>query len=143
LKKFKLGANIIELYEDNSPYLFFKGQQMKDLSDLSRFKELKELIIIDCKMEKINTSISELRKLDVLSIPKNRVTELPACIGDCRSLYFINLKGNKIHSIPETIGELDKSRGGSLEYMAVNPSDIGEANFTKLKSLLPQTSFIS
>jgi len=143
LKEFNLAGEMIELYDDNTPYLLFKGQSIKDLKDISRFKELKELIIIDCKMEMLKESIVKLENLDVLSIPQNRVTEIPSFLGYCRSLIFINLKGNKIHSIPDTIGNLDKSNGGSLEYMAVNPSDIGETNFKKLKSLLPKTEFIT
>ena len=105
--------------------------------------ELNELIIIDCKMETLNESIGTLKNLSVLSIPRNKVREIPSWIGYCKNLVFMNLKGNHIDSIPETIANLDKSRGGSLEGIAINPSEIGEVNFNKLKSLLPETEIIS
>jgi hypothetical protein len=143
LDRFKLSGEKIELFDDDTPYLFFKGQNIKDIKDISRFKDLNELIIIDCKMETLNESIGTLKNLAVLSIPKNKVREIPSWIGYCTNLVFMNLKGNHIDSIPETIANLDKSRGGSLEGVAINPSEIGEVNFNKLKSLLPKTEIIS
>ena len=39
--------------------------------------------------------------------------------------------------IPDDIKYLDPSRGGSLHNFAVKRSEIGEANYEKLKRLLP------
>lgn len=54
-----------------------------------------------------------------------------------KNLIFLNIEGNPITQIPDDIKYLDSSLGGKLFKINVKRNDIGEANFKKLKELLP------
>ncbi|MCB0509952.1 MAG: hypothetical protein KDC82_04255, partial [Bacteroidetes bacterium] len=71
----------------------------------------------------------------------NKITTIPNEIGRLSNLEFLNIWDNPITCIPDEIRYLDSSNGGSLKAMAVKPSDLGEANYSKLRELLPNVEF--
>ena len=106
---------------------------------MSKFKNLNTLIICNSGLREIHPSIGELTSLEELLLPNNSLTELPSEIGKLKNLIFININGNKITKIPDEIKYLDKTNGGNLYRISFNRDEIGEANYNKLKELLPTT----
>lgn len=113
------------------------------LPDISRFKNLDELLLIGVKLEELHPSIGSLTNLELLSLPKNKITKIPREIGNLKKLSFINLRGNPISEIPDEITGLDESNGGQLFRLAIDKELIGEANYEKLKRLLPNVGIAS
>lgn len=126
-----------DVFNDNVVSLTFADELIPRVPDLSRFKSVDLIHIMNCKLKELHKSITSLKNLQTLSISHNKIEELPNFIGDCKNLVFINLTGNKIKYIPNDIGKLDPSNGGSLVMMSLKTEDVGEENFNKLKKLLP------
>lgn len=141
LLDFGFSESIFELISEESPIIKFMNREIRKLPNLSKFKNLDQMIITNAKLKELNTSIGELTKLCMLVLADNKLTTLPTQIGQLKNLEFLNLKGNKINTIPEEISNLDKSKGGSLHRIVVSEQEIGEDNYRKLKELLPTTNF--
>ena len=99
--------------------------------------KLNTLAIANAKLSKLHKSLKTLINLKELIIPNNKLTSLPKEIGTLQNLIFLNILGNKITEIPDEIKFLDKTNGGNLYRLAVNPKDIGKDNYNKLRKLLP------
>lgn len=138
LIQFGFAESLFELIDENEPIIKFMKREIPKLPDLSRFKNIDQLIIIDAKLIELHPSIGSLSKLEMLSIPKNNIKVLPKEIGQLKNLGFLNITGNPIKVIPDEIRFLDKSNGGSLFRIGVKEEDIGAENYNKLKYLLPQ-----
>ena len=139
LIKFGFAESLFELIDDNTPTIRFMTREIPRLPDISKFKNLDQLIICNAKMVELHSSIGKLKNLEMLVLTENRITNLPKEIGNLNKLTFLNLIGNPIIEIPEEIKYLDKSNGGSLHRIAVKEGDIGSKNYQKLKELLPTT----
>jgi hypothetical protein len=139
LIQFGFAESLFELIDVNTPTMKFMTREIPRLPDISRFKNLDQLIICDAKMVEVHPSIGDLNKLELLVLTNNQIKTLPKEIGNLQKLNFLNLYGNPINSIPEEIAKLDKSNGGSLYRLAAKVDDIGEENFKRLKELLPTT----
>jgi hypothetical protein len=143
LIKFGFSDALFDMYDpDKTNVIKFERSEIPKLPDLSRFKEVDEMILIDIKLAALHPSIGMLTKLELLSLPNNNLNSLPKEIGNLKNLFLLNIKGNKITDIPDEIKYLDKTNGGSLFRVSVNESDIGKENIKKLKKLLP-TAIIS
>ena len=114
-------------------------REIPRLPDISKFKSLDQLIITGAKMVELHPSIGQLTNLEMLVLTDNRIKSLPKEIGSLKNLTFLNLIGNPIKDIPAEISYLDKSNGGNLHRVGALVEDIGEANFKRLKELLPTT----
>lgn len=110
---------------------------MPKLPDVSRFKEVTHFVIMDSSLRELHPSIGSLKNLKNLCFSGNNIDELPSEIGRLKNLQFLNIWGNPITKIPDEIKYLDMSMGGNLKRVAVSEDDIGEANYFKLKELLP------
>jgi Leucine-rich repeat (LRR) protein len=117
------------------------NREIPVLPDISKFKNLDQVIITNAQLKELHHSIGELDKLCLLVLTNNKLKTLPNEIGKLKNLEFLNIKGNKINTIPNDICKLDKSNGGSLYRIAVDREDIGDENYNKLKELLPTTNF--
>lgn len=118
-----------------------KKRRVPKLPDLSRFKQIKHLVIMDSSLSELHPSIGSLSTLKMLALCGNKIKELPSEIGQLNNLIFLNLVGNPITVIPDNIKYLDKSMGGKLSKIAVRKEDISEANYHKLIELLPNVKF--
>ena len=141
LIKFGFAESLFEFLSEDTPTIKFMKREIPKLPDLSRFKNLDQLIITNAKMSVIHPSIGNLTKLEMLVLAENHLSELPREIGSLKKLEFLNLTGNKIKKFPEEITYLDRSNGGSLFKLGVRKEEIGEENYRKLKELLPQAQF--
>lgn len=139
LVKFGFADSLFELFETDTPTIKIMNKEIPKLPDMSKFKNLDQLIITDAKLVEIHPSIGDLENLQMVALTNNRITTLPSEIGNLKKLVFLNLTNNPIKTIPYEITYLDKSNGGSLFRLAVKEEDIGADNYQKLKSLLPQT----
>jgi Leucine-rich repeat (LRR) protein len=137
LIKFGWTEALFDIIEDFTPIIRFTDKDVPKLPDISKFKNLNTLIIKDAKLMSIHPSIGKLSELQELLIPNNKLTELPKEIGKLTKLLMINILGNKLETIPEDIKYLDKTNGGSLHRIALKREEIGEANYKKLRELLP------
>lgn len=139
LVKFGWTQAMFDLMNEVTPVIKFINREVPKLADVSRFKELRQLIICKSKLHELHPSLGKLTQLESLSLAQNKLKSLPREIGNLKNLNFINLIGNPIKDIPNEIKYLDKSNGGSLVRIAVKESDIGQKNYKKLKGLLPST----
>jgi len=141
LIKFGFCESLFEFIEEDTPIIRFMTREIPRLPDVSKFKQLDQLIITGAKMVELHPSIGSLSNLEMLVLTNNRIKTLPKEIGNLKNLTFMNLTGNSIENIPSEIAYLDKSNGGSLFRLAVKREEIGEENYQKLRKLLPSTKF--
>lgn len=139
LIQFGFAESLFELIDDQTPTIKFMTREIPRLPDISKFKSLDQLIITGAKMVELHPSIGQLTNLEMLVLTDNRIKSLPKEIGSLKNLTFLNLIGNPIKDIPAEISYLDKSNGGNLHRVGARVEDIGEANFKRLKELLPTT----
>lgn len=137
LIKFGFAESLFELIDETTPTIRFMTREIPRLPDISKFRDLDQLIICNAKMSELHSSIGKLDKLEMLVLTENNIKGLPKEIGDLKNLKFLNIIGNPIIEIPEEIKYLDKSNGGSLYRIGVKEEDIGSDNYNKLKQLLP------
>ena len=141
LLKFGFAETLFELLEEDTPIIKFMDREIPMIPNVSKFKNLDQIIITGAKLKELHPSIGDLEKLCLLVLTNNNLTALPAEIGKLKSLEFLNIKGNGIKSIPNEISKLDKTNGGSLYRIVVDEKTIGVENYNKLKKLLPTTNF--
>ena len=139
LIQFGFAESLFELMDENIPSIKFMTREIPRLPDISRFKMVDQLIITNAKMVDLHPSIGSLNNLEMLILTGNRIKSLPKEIGNLKNLIFLNLVGNPINDIPEEIKYLDKTNGGSLHRLGVSKETISEANYNRLKELLPTT----
>jgi len=141
LIQFGFAESLFELMDENIPSIKFMTREIPRLPDMSRFKNVDQMIITNAKMVEFHPSIGALSNLEMLVLSGNKIKSLPKEIGMLSKLEFLNLDGNPIKDIPNEIKYLDVSNGGSLHRIGVNETDIGRDNYLKLKELLPTTNF--
>jgi hypothetical protein len=141
LLRFGFAETLFELLEEDTPIIKFMNREIPMIPNVSKFKNLDQIIITDAKLKELHPSIGDLEKLCLLVLTNNNLTALPAEIGKLKSLEFLNIKGNSIKIIPNEISKLDKTNGGSLYRIVVDKDTIGVENYNKLKELLPTTNF--
>lgn len=137
LIKFGWTEALFDIIEEFTPIIRFTNREVPKIPDMSRFNKLNTLIIKDAKLMELHPSIGGLGTLQELLIPNNKVTSLPKEIGNLKNLIMLNIMGNRISEIPDEIKYLDETNGGRLHRIAVNREEVGEANYQKLKTLLP------
>lgn len=130
---------LFDLISEDTPEIKIITKKITNLPDLSKFKKLDSLIIINAGLEELNKSVGELEDLELLVLTNNNLTKLPKEVSNLKKLVFINLYGNKINEIPDEIKYLDKSNGGSLYRLAIDVNNIKAEIYNKLKELLPET----
>lgn len=128
---------LFDMLDKDQPTIRFKSREIPVLPDLSRFTNTTMIFLAEIKLRELSPSIFTLPNLEVLAVPKNMLTSLPKEIGKCKKLVFLNLVGNMITDIPDEIAKLDKTNGGSLYRISVRKDEIGEANYKRLRKLLP------
>ncbi len=141
LIKFGFADSLFELIDEKTPAIRINKREVPRLPDISKFKRLDQIVILEAKMLELHPSIGKLDKLRMLSLFGNKIKELPKEIGLLKKLIFLNIVGNPILAIPNDIKYLDKTNGGSLERIAVVEKEIGEKNYKLLKELLPTVVF--
>jgi Leucine-rich repeat (LRR) protein len=104
---------------------------------ISRFTNLKFLILRNNLLKGIPKESSELKKLLKLNLAKNRVSEFPQAILKMESLQELDLRYNKIKNIPNEIKELKNLH---TVYLAGN--DISTERKSELRDLMPKTKLI-
>jgi hypothetical protein len=132
---------LFEMMDHNTPVIRFRDKEVPKLPDMSQFKNLDILEIDNARMVELHPSVGSLEHLEYLIIPNNRIKQIPEEVSKLKNLLFINMVGNPITEIPDSIKYLDTSNGGSLHRMAIRTADIGENNYLKLKTLLPNVQF--
>jgi hypothetical protein len=139
LIQFGFAESLFELLDEQTPAIKFMNREIPRLPDISRFRNVDQIVITDAKMVELHDSVGKLTNLEMLVLTNNRIKSLPKEIGALKKLEFINLSGNPVQDFPETLAYLDKSNGGSLLRIAMDVEQIGEKNYKKLKELLPTT----
>jgi hypothetical protein len=137
LIKFGWTEALFDIIEDFTPIIRFTNRDVPKLPDVSKFSKLSTLIINGANLRELHPSIGKLGELQELILPDNKLTILPKEIGNLTNLIMLNIMGNNIKEIPDEIKYLDKTNGGRLHRIAFNREQVGEANYRKLKTLLP------
>ena len=140
LVKFGHCEALFDIHDVNTFSINFVKTRIVRLPDVSKFKNLEGMYLLDNQLEELHPSIGELRNLSVLSLPKNKIKFLPKEIGKLKELSFLSLVDNPIEDFPEEFGNLDISNGGSLRVISIRESDLSPTLITKLKRLVPNAS---
>ena len=82
-------------------------EKIDNFGDLSRFTNLEQLVLWDCKFDGLPESLGSLTSLKLLVLLDCGLISLPHSIGNLKNLKFINIIGNNITSLPDSIVELD------------------------------------
>ena len=127
LFKFEFSDVLFNIYPDETKKLRFTGYNIGHTSDLSRFKRLEMLYLVDCKVSRLDSSVASLKGLKMLILTNNKLKILPKSLGKLRNLEVLNIKGNYIEELPEELNQLDTSNGGSLKVVVVDDELIEDA----------------
>lgn len=139
LIQFGFTESLFELYDVETPTIRLVKREVPKIPDLTRFKNLDQLIVMNANLVELHPSIGKLTKLEYLILANNRIKTLPREIGSLCNVEFINLVGNPVTDFPEEIKYLDRSNGGKLERIGVSADLIGAKNLKRLRELLPTT----
>jgi Leucine-rich repeat (LRR) protein len=134
---FDVETNIILIDSETA----VKKRVVPRIPDVTRFTNLTHLVILDSSVHELHKSIGSLAKLKNLTLSGNNIEVLPTEISKLKNLIFLNLMDNPIKTIPNEIKYLDSSNGGSLVQIAISKEKISDANYQKLRKLLPNTIF--
>lgn len=104
---------------------------------ISKFTNLKFLILRNNLLKGIPKESVELKKLLKLNLAKNKVTEFPESILKMESLQELDLRYNKINNIPNEIKNLR-----NLHTVYLTGNQISAERRTELKDLMPKTKLI-
>ena len=132
---------LFDLMQDYTPYIRVFKTRVKKLPDLTRFKNLLSLIVTKSGLVELTSSIGNCKNINEIILRDNNLTELPSELGSLKNLVFLNILGNKIQVIPDEIKYLDKTNGGRLHRVCVDKRELGDANYNKLRQLLPSVKF--
>ncbi|XP_018011273.1 leucine-rich repeat and death domain-containing protein 1 isoform X2 [Hyalella azteca] len=61
---------------------------------------LQQLIVTECKLNRVEGRILRLRRLEILNLSDNLIVEVPRTVADMAALTELVLSGNKIASLP-------------------------------------------
>jgi len=138
---------LFDFFDDETSVILIDSQtsdklrRVPKIPDVSRFHSVTHFVILDSSVHELHPSIGSLNKLKNLTLAGNNIEKLPKEIGKLSNLLFLNLWNNPLVSIPDEIKFLDTSMGGKLDRIVVNKDKISEANYQKLKELLPNVEF--
>jgi len=134
LFQFNLGYVMFSFMDDKMLNLRFKNDMLGKIPDtISRFTNLKHLVVTKCRVKSIDENIGDLTNLTVLGLNDNKLTRLPINLCKLKSLKFLSLTDNPIKDIDKSISNLDISNGGSLEWVVVSKKSVAD----KLSRYLP------
>ncbi|CAN2041547.1 hypothetical protein GMMP15_530005 [Candidatus Magnetomoraceae bacterium gMMP-15] len=116
---------------------------------LDENKDIVELFLCFCELEKIPVEIGELKNLQLLDLSSNKLTSLPAEIGELKNLLSLYLSSNKLTSLPKEITKLkidikwEGIAGGKGIFLKDNPLKNPPSEIIKQgrKFITPRTSF--
>jgi Leucine-rich repeat (LRR) protein len=91
LTKFGCSDKISEILDYKTPTIKIIGMEIPTLPNLTKFTNLKQIILLSNRIEAIHPSIGEIKSLEVLIIAENNITELPREIGNLKNLLFLNI----------------------------------------------------
>jgi Leucine-rich repeat (LRR) protein len=91
LTKFGCSDKIFEILDYKTPTIKIIGMEIPTLPNLTKFTNLKQIILLSNRIEAIHPSIGEIKSLEVLIIAENNITELPREIGNLKNLLFLNI----------------------------------------------------
>jgi len=131
---------LFDMLPQDAPQITIKSMKIKKMGDVSKFKKLQYLTMINCGIDEIHPSIGNLKKLGVCSLFGNNLKTLPSEISKCKNLSILTLSENPLEDIPDSIAELDTSNGGSLLVVSYSPNRMKKAAVEKLKKLLPNVN---
>lgn len=137
LIQFGFAESLFELLDVETPAIKFMNKEIPRLPDMTRFKNVDQILITDAKLVELHESVGSLPNLELLVLTNNKIKSLPNEIGLLKNLVFLNLSGNPITEFPESIKYLDKANGGSLFRIALNFEELGDKEKKKLRELLP------
>jgi hypothetical protein len=137
LIEFGYAESYFDYIDINSTEICVNKKKIQVLPNLSKFKNVQQLLLSDLSLEEIKDGISNLSELEVLSLSDNKLKQLPKGIGELKNLDFLNIRGNVLTEIPDEISGLDSSNGGRCFRISIGKDELSKENYSKLKRLLP------
>ena len=104
---------------------------------ISRFKNLKFLILRNNQLRSIPKESSELKNLIKLNLAKNNISEFPMSILKMENLQELDLRYNKLTDIPNQVKDLK-----NLHTIYLAGNQIDAVRKSELRDLLPKTKLV-
>ena len=94
LTEFGFTESLFEFFDEETPIIKIdsetskKKRKVPKLPDISRFKKLEMMVIMDSSLSVLHPSIGSLKNLMLLSLNGNKIKELPSELGNLKNLEF-------------------------------------------------------
>lgn len=109
LKMYKSLNEANSVHSDSVIRLSLKWKKIENLGEeLSKFKNLQELRLINMRLKEIPPEVFNLKHLVILNISNNKLTAIPPEIGNLVNLTHLTLSQNYLLEIPSTFKYLKK-----------------------------------
>lgn len=139
LVSYGFSESLFDYLNPDTDTISMDNKKIPKLPDISRFKKLEQLIIINCNLKEIDFTTFDIT---LLTLPGNQLTTLPKSIGKLKNVDVLNLSGNPLETVPNELGEMDTSKGGKLVLLTLNFETISEEVLKRIKKLLPTTIIV-
>lgn len=81
--------------------LDFTGMDIPNIPNVSKFKNLEQIVASNTGIDSIHPSIAKLKNIQSLSLGGNKLKEIPVGIGSLPKLSLINLTNNELTTLPD------------------------------------------
>ena len=133
--------DIWEYLPKNADELHLEKMKVKKLDHLENAAGTTTIFASNVGIVEIDSSIGELKKIEMLMLNDNNLNKIPKEIGQLKTLNILNIKGNNITQLPKEIIGLDEENGGELFRVICDMDKI--TNIDEIIDLMPNTTFKS
>ncbi len=117
--------------------MLYKANLKAFPTGLNHSKKLKKVLMVDCGLQRIDSSFTLMEDLQTLILDKNNFEQFPLELIEIKTLKELSLRANKLTSIPEKLGKL---RG--LQLLDLTGNNIPMIEVDILRTLLPHCKII-
>lgn len=124
----------IKNYKHLESLLFYQVKTYSFPEGIGELKKMKSMYMIDCGVEKLDSSLYDCESVEVLVLDNNKLRSIEKDILKLDKLKLLSLKNNKIAKLPEFVSKLKNLEMLNLQGNSISPHDIAV-----LKILMPKT----
>ncbi|HAS47429.1 MAG TPA: hypothetical protein DCS93_43530 [Microscillaceae bacterium] len=123
-EEYTLANTIEELMPNTEAVAFYSNPVFNDFSALSKYRQIKVLILDYCGLDHIPYNLGSLKSIEKVSLAGNNITSFPSFIFQLKKVKELSLSENPIQSIPEKVLNLN-----ALESLWLDHCLIGQTNY--------------
>jgi Leucine-rich repeat (LRR) protein len=139
LVSFKLGVKLLENLEESQ---YINDKELLELLTQTEEKRAvcfeqgllyifnghKEVVLFNCKIEKIPSNIGQLKDLEALNLQNNKIKDIPIEIVALKKLDRLYLANNQLTKIPKYLNNIPNVRSINLTDNNISKQEIIATN---------------